>query len=167
MPQSFAELGVGAHTAAALARNSLHTPVEVQARAIPFLLAGRDVVIQAPTGSGKTLAFVLPLAERLSRSAPGPRGLVVVPTRELAIQVDSVLATLGFFSWRLYMSASTASIRMVASTVLLTTLGIALNGTSSSPFNTIFLAYNFFILAGAAVTAYQRSGSRGPLPQAQ
>src|SRR5438874_5361909 len=95
MPQSFAELGVGAHTAAALARNSLHTPVEVQARAIPFLLAGRDVVIQAPTGSGKTLAFVLPLAERLSRSAPGPRGLVVVPTRELAIQVDSVLATLG------------------------------------------------------------------------
>ena len=79
----------------------------------------------------------------------------------------SVLATLGFFSWRLYMRAPTASIRMVAATVLLTTLGIALNGTSSSPFNTIFLAYNFFILAGAAVTAYQRSGSRGPLPQAQ
>jgi superfamily II DNA/RNA helicase len=95
MPENFAELGVGAHAAAALARNSVHRPVEVQARAIPLLLAGRDVVMQAPTGSGKTLAFVLPLAERLSRSAPGPRGLVVVPTRELAIQVDSVVASLG------------------------------------------------------------------------
>ena len=80
---------------AALARQSIFQPVEVQARAIPLLLDGRDVLLQAPTGSGKTLAFMLPLAERLSASAPGPRGLVVVPTRELAIQVDGVLGGLG------------------------------------------------------------------------
>jgi hypothetical protein len=45
---------------------------------------------------------------------------------------------------------------MVGATVLLTTFGIALNGTSSSPFNSVFLGYNFFLLAGSAVTAYQR-----------
>jgi hypothetical protein len=50
--------------------------------------------------------------------------------------------------------------RIVAATVFLTNIGIALNGTSSSPFNSVFLAYNFFILAGAAVTAYQRLDSK-------
>jgi hypothetical protein len=71
----------------------------------------------------------------------------------------AVLITLGFFSWRLFKSAPTAGIRMVAATVFLTTLGIALNGTSSSPFNSVFLAYNFFILAGAAISVYQRRTS--------
>jgi hypothetical protein len=74
----------------------------------------------------------------------------------------AVLLTLGFFSLRLFINAFTAPIRLVAATVFLTLLGIALNGTSSSPFNSVFLAYNFFILAGATMTAYQRS-----LPQAQ
>src|SRR5437870_6372766 len=95
MPDGFDSLGVGAPMVAALARQSIFHPVEVQAQAIPLLLAGRDVLVQAPTGSGKTLAFLLPLAERLSGTAPGPRGLVVVPTRELAIQVDGVLGGLG------------------------------------------------------------------------
>jgi hypothetical protein len=72
----------------------------------------------------------------------------------------AVLITLAFFSWRLFRSAGVAASRMVAATVFLTTLGIALNGTSSSPFNSVFLAYNFFILAGAAISAYQRSDSR-------
>lgn len=68
----------------------------------------------------------------------------------------AVLVTLCFFSWRLFKNAATVGVRMVAATVLLTTLGIALNGTSSSPFNSVFLAYNFFILAGAAISVYQR-----------
>jgi hypothetical protein len=72
----------------------------------------------------------------------------------------AVLLTLGFFSFRLFTSATTAGSRMVAATVFLTTLGMALNGTSSSQFNSVFLAYNFFILAGAAISAYQRSDSR-------
>jgi hypothetical protein len=67
----------------------------------------------------------------------------------------AVLFTLGFFSWRLFKSSPNRETRIVASTVFLTTLGIALNGTSSAPFNSVFLAYNFFLLAGAAVTAYQ------------
>ena len=92
---TFADLGTSAHLLSALARQSIDTPVEVQARAIPALRAGRHVVIEAPTGSGKTLAFMLPLVERFHGStAPGPRALVVTPTRELAIQAERVLKTL-------------------------------------------------------------------------
>jgi ATP-dependent RNA helicase RhlE len=93
---TFADLGVNARLLSALARNSIDTPVTVQVEAIPPLLRGRDVVIQAPTGSGKTLAFILPLVERLlAVGGPGPRALVVTPTRELAIQVDRVFQSLA------------------------------------------------------------------------
>jgi superfamily II DNA/RNA helicase len=93
---TFADLGVNAHLLSALARNSIDSPVTVQVEAIPPMLRGRDVVIQAPTGSGKTLAFILPLVERLiAVKGPGPRALVVTPTRELAIQVDRVFQSLA------------------------------------------------------------------------
>ena len=88
---TFIELGVGAPMAAALAAHDITSPVPVQAEAIPALLEGRDVVIEAPTGSGKTLAFLLPLLARLQPDRGAPQGLVVAPTRELAIQIDSVL----------------------------------------------------------------------------
>src|SRR6266481_2414310 len=57
-------------------------------------MEGDDVVIEAPTGSGKTLAFLIPLVEGIGDPAPGPRALIVTPTRELAIQVESVYRTL-------------------------------------------------------------------------
>ena len=60
----------------------------VQARAIPYVLAGRDMVIQARTGSGKTAAFLLPMLERLDPAADRTQALVLVPTRELARQVQ-------------------------------------------------------------------------------
>ena len=66
----------------------------VQARAIPYLLAGRDLVIQARTGSGKTAAFLLPMLERLDASRDRTQALVLVPTRELARQVQSDAETL-------------------------------------------------------------------------
>ena len=91
---TFPELGVSARMAAALAAADIHTPVAVQALAIPPLIEGRDAVIQAPTGSGKTLAFLLPLLERLQPARPGPQGLIVAPTRELAIQIAAVLRSL-------------------------------------------------------------------------
>ncbi len=93
---TFAELGISARTVSELARQSINTPVPVQARAIPALVQGHDVVIEAPTGSGKTLAFLLPPVERYhGTAAPGPRVLVVTPTRELAIQVHRVLTSLS------------------------------------------------------------------------
>jgi ATP-dependent RNA helicase DeaD len=92
--ESFHEAGLSARTLTALERHSIEVPAAVQAEAIPALLAGRDVVIEAPTGSGKTLAFLLPLLERLRGSGAGPRALVITPTRELAVQVEGVLHSL-------------------------------------------------------------------------
>ena len=88
--QKFAEAGVSARILAALDRQKIIIPNRVQSESIPALLEGRDVVIQSPTGSGKTLAFLVPLVERIRPGSPGPRALIVAPTRELAIQVDSV-----------------------------------------------------------------------------
>ena len=102
--QTFAEAGVSARILAALDRQNITTPNQVQSESIPALIAGRDVVIQSPTGSGKTLAFLIPLLERFQRGPAGPRALIVTPTRELAIQVDSVFKSLdsGLSSALLY-----------------------------------------------------------------
>ncbi len=91
---TFAEAGVSARTLAALARLNIDSPVPVQEQALPALLDGSDVVIEAPTGSGKTLAFLIPLVEGIGVAGPGPRAIIVTPTRELAMQVDSVFQTL-------------------------------------------------------------------------
>ena len=92
--QTFAEAGVSARVLAALARQDINDPNRVQLEAIPGLLERRDVVIQSPTGSGKTIAFLIPIVERFEAGRPGPRALVVTPTRELAIQVDAVFKSL-------------------------------------------------------------------------
>ncbi|HEY1455185.1 MAG TPA: DEAD/DEAH box helicase [Candidatus Dormibacteraeota bacterium] len=93
--QSFADAGVGPRTLAALAAQGIMEPVKVQAEAIPSLLEGRDVVMEAPTGSGKTLAFLVPMIEKLHRGGAGPKALIVTPTRELAMQVEKVLRMLS------------------------------------------------------------------------
>ena len=92
---SFSALGLhGALSAAAQARG-YQEPTPVQADMVPAVLAGRDVLAQAPTGSGKTAAFALPLVQRLAGASgqrPRPvRALVLVPTRELALQCGAVL----------------------------------------------------------------------------
>jgi superfamily II DNA/RNA helicase len=95
---TFAELGLDPRLVRALAAHDIREPFAIQARALPDALAGRDVLGRAQTGSGKTLAFGLPLLTRLAggTSQPkAPRGLVLVPTRELAQQVADVLAPLG------------------------------------------------------------------------
>jgi ATP-dependent RNA helicase DeaD len=66
----------------------------VQAKAIPYVLAGRDLIVQSRTGSGKTGAFLLPILERLDPTSPTCQALVLVPTRELARQVTSDAETL-------------------------------------------------------------------------
>lgn len=92
--ETFVEAGISLRTLAALARQNITTPNRVQSESIPSLLEGRDVVVQSPTGSGKTLAFLVPLLERFRPGMPGPRALIVTPTRELAIQVDAVFTSL-------------------------------------------------------------------------
>src|SRR5437868_14420641 len=91
-------------SAAALAGWKVLTPV--QARSIPYLLAGRGMLVQARTGSGKTGAFVLPMLERLDPSLRQVQALVLVPTRELARQVwqaaDTLFGGSGLQSVALY-----------------------------------------------------------------
>ncbi|HTQ91790.1 MAG TPA: DEAD/DEAH box helicase, partial [Streptosporangiaceae bacterium] len=95
---TFAQLGLDPRLVRALAARDIHEPFAIQARALPDALAGRDVLGRAQTGSGKTLAFGLPLLTRLAGGTgreKAPRGLVLVPTRELAQQVADALAPLG------------------------------------------------------------------------
>jgi superfamily II DNA/RNA helicase len=97
---SFAELGVPTTLTTALAVRGITTPRPIQARTLPDALAGRDVLGRAETGSGKTLAFGLPLLVRTAtgngkRRVRQPRGLVLVPTRELADQVHAELLPLA------------------------------------------------------------------------
>jgi len=91
---TFAALGAGSRSIAALARMGIETPTLIQARAIPPLLGGRDVVGQSRTGSGKTIAFGLPLLERIDPRQRTLQALILVPTRELAAQVAGVLEDL-------------------------------------------------------------------------
>jgi len=95
---SFAKLGLPQPLVTALERRGIRTAFPIQAATLADCLTGRDVLGRARTGSGKTLAFGLPMIARLTggrRAARTPRGLVLVPTRELAVQVRDVLEPLG------------------------------------------------------------------------
>ena len=92
----FSALGLGDALVAAVTALGYEEQHPVQREAIPLLLAGRDVLAQAATGTGKTAAFALPMLERIAAGAPAirpvaPRGLVLVPTRELAMQVSEAI----------------------------------------------------------------------------
>jgi superfamily II DNA/RNA helicase len=89
---SFADLGVPEDLLVALKERGIDAPFPVQALTIPDGLAGRDVCGQAKTGSGKTLAFGIPLVVKVTKAEPKkPQALILVPTRELALQVDGEL----------------------------------------------------------------------------
>jgi superfamily II DNA/RNA helicase len=98
-PVSFAELGLPAELVRVLTREGITTPFEIQAATMPDALAGRDVLGRGQTGSGKTLAFGLPLLARIARGGRAvphhPKALILVPTRELAMQVADALMPLG------------------------------------------------------------------------
>jgi superfamily II DNA/RNA helicase len=92
---TFADLGIAPELLSVLTEAGFETPFPIQAMTIPDGLAGIDVLGKAKTGSGKTLAFGLPIVESLVRAEPfHPRALVLVPTRELAMQVTRDLAPL-------------------------------------------------------------------------
>src|SRR5215472_14185931 len=98
---SFATLGLSDVLFHPLTRLGYSAPTAVQTRAIPLVLSGRDLMARAQTGTGKTAAFGLPMIDRLlaqqrhTRVPGAPRGLVLVPTRELAVQVHQALLKYG------------------------------------------------------------------------
>jgi ATP-dependent RNA helicase RhlE len=108
---SFSDLGLAPELLRAVAEKSYTEPTPIQARAIPAVLAGRDVLAGAQTGTGKTAAFVLPILQRLSAAPPAapqpaasprrpPRALVLTPTRELAAQIAESARSYGKYTGR-------------------------------------------------------------------
>ena len=96
MSTTFDALGVSTDLADVLRERGIDSAFPIQEMTIPAALEGRDVCGKAKTGSGKTLAFGLPILERVSKAEPlRPRALVLVPTRELAVQVHDELAPLA------------------------------------------------------------------------
>jgi superfamily II DNA/RNA helicase len=97
--EGFDALGLPHQLVRTLAREGIVTPFEIQKATVPDALAGRDVLGRGQTGSGKTLAFGLPLLARIAKSGKArprhPRALILVPTRELAMQVNDALLPLG------------------------------------------------------------------------
>lgn len=93
----FADLGLRPELLRGLSQLGYEEPTPIQREAIPPLLQGRDVLGQAATGTGKTAAFALPLVQRVSRRDGGaqPIALVLVPTRELAVQVSEAMHRYG------------------------------------------------------------------------
>ena len=100
---TFDSLGLSADLLRTVAEEGYIKPTPVQAAAIPLVLRGRDVLAAAQTGTGKTAAFALPILDRLREHANTSfsparhpvRSLILVPTRELAVQVDEAVRTYG------------------------------------------------------------------------
>lgn len=97
MTQSFSDLGLSRKALAAIDQLGYTEPTAVQEQAIPEVLAQHDVIAAAKTGTGKTAAFCLPCFDRLGqpKSKSNPRMLVVTPTRELALQIETVCKTIA------------------------------------------------------------------------
>lgn len=89
----FSDLGLSGKMLSILERQNFSVPTPIQHKCIPVALSGRDIVGIAQTGTGKTLAFGLPMIERLARYRG--QALILMPTRELALQVDEVLQKIG------------------------------------------------------------------------
>src|SRR4029079_13266819 len=91
---AFSSLGLSAAILEILRGIGFQNPTPIQAAVIPLALSGRDIIGLAQTGSGKTAAFSLPLAERLTHGQ-GVRGLILSPTREIALQTKAFLDLFG------------------------------------------------------------------------
>src|SRR5207302_4752742 len=97
IPDAFAALGVRPSILRALAEASFTTPSEIQSMLIPRALAGVDILGQARTGTGKTAAFAIPILQKCDKGQP-TQAIILVPTRELAVQVETEIKRLGQFT---------------------------------------------------------------------
>ena len=95
---AFSKLGLSPATLEGVRAAGYITPTPIQLRGIPLVLAGRDIIGSAQTGTGKTAAFALPILTKLDRHAPGPRALILEPTRELAAQVETAIRDFARFT---------------------------------------------------------------------
>jgi ATP-dependent RNA helicase RhlE len=91
----FDQLGIAPKLLEILTKNNFTTPTPIQQQSIPSAIEGKDLIGIAQTGTGKTLAFGLPMIQRLAQSGGKSRGLIILPTRELAVQVNDSLKKIG------------------------------------------------------------------------
>lgn len=89
MAIKFSNLGIKEELENALNKNGIKEPTPIQEKSIPELLKGRDIIAQAQTGTGKTLAFLLPIIQNIDVNKPHIQGLIITPTRELALQITN------------------------------------------------------------------------------
>ena len=94
---SFEQLDLTPEVLKAVRRMGFSAPTPVQARTIPAMLDGHDVIAKAPTGTGKTCAFGIPLLENLRMNEMDTQAVVICPTRELCIQITEELRQLAAF----------------------------------------------------------------------
>src|SRR3954453_21426028 len=97
VPEAFAALGVRPSILRALAEAKFVTPSEIQSLLIPRALAGVDILGQARTGTGKTAAFGIPVLQQATKGVP-TQAIILVPTRELAMQVEEEIKRLGQYT---------------------------------------------------------------------
>jgi len=95
---AFTKLGLSPAVLEGVKAAGYITPTPIQLRGIPLVLSGRDVIGSAQTGTGKTAAFALPILSKLGDHAPGPRALILEPTRELAAQVETAFRDYARFT---------------------------------------------------------------------
>ena len=98
MTVEFTSLNLRPELVQAVAALGYEAPTPIQARIIPLMLDGTDVIGQAQTGTGKTAAFALPILHQLETGLRTPQALIVTPTRELALQITGAFDELGKFS---------------------------------------------------------------------
>lgn len=115
MEVTFESLGLSEAMLKALEEKGYGYPTTIQAEAIPYFLQWRDVIAKAPTGTGKTFAFGIPMIEHIDPSNEGVQGLILAPTRELAIQIGDELRGLltyfRVFGWRCCTAARASAAR--------------------------------------------------------
>lgn len=92
---SFDNLGIAPKLLEILSAQKFITPTPIQAQSIPAAIEGKDLMGIAQTGTGKTLAFGIPMIQRIAKSSNQMKGLIILPTRELAVQVDTTLRKIG------------------------------------------------------------------------
>src|SRR5918997_3415400 len=94
---TFEQLGLSKEIIKALKENGIGSPFPIQQAVIPLILKGSDIIGQAHTGTGKTAAFSLPLLQKIRRNGP-IQALILVPTRELAVQVSNEINKFGKYT---------------------------------------------------------------------
>ena len=94
---SYEEMNLSPEILKAVARMGFTGPTEIQAKAIPVMMEGREMIAKAPTGTGKTCAFGIPILEKIDPSHPWLQAIILCPTRELCIQIAEDMRNLSFF----------------------------------------------------------------------